>query len=75
MAFIAMFAFSIAADAQEWAYQGDYSEGLACVKDKNGNVAIPFNYTNAYSFQNGKAKVQDENREWRKIDKTGQFIE
>ena len=58
MAVIAMIAFSTAADAQEWAYQGDYSEGLACVKD-----------------QNGKAKVQDENREWRKIDKTGQFVE
>lgn len=29
MAVIAMIAFSTAADAQEWAYQGDYSEGLA----------------------------------------------
>ena len=34
-----------------------------------------FNYTHASSFQNGKAKEQAENREWRKIDKTGQFIE
>ena len=35
MVLLAIFAFQNA-DAQEWAYQGSFSEGRACVKDKNG---------------------------------------
>jgi hypothetical protein len=43
--------------------------------DKTGKVIIPFNFKNAYSFEKGKAKVQDADRQWRKIDKTGKYIE
>ena len=38
MALVAMFAFSTVADAQQkWAYQSDFDEGMACVKDDQGN--------------------------------------
>ena len=36
MALFAMFAFNLVANAQKWAYQADFNEGRACVKDKNG---------------------------------------
>ena len=85
MALVAVFAFSTVAMAQtKWAYQSNYSEGMACVKndqgkygyiDKTGKVVIPFQFEEAYSFEKSVAKVQDENRVWRKIDKTGKYIE
>ena len=36
MALFAMFAFNLVAHAQKWAYQADFNEGRACVKDKSG---------------------------------------
>ena len=123
LAVIAMFAFNTVADAQKWAYQADFVEGRACVKDKNGKwgfidesgkvivpctwrdvkhfkeglapvenqdelygyvdlngkLVIPCQWENAYSFERGVAKVQikleDYTRVWKKIDKTGKFIE
>ena len=72
-------------------FGGFFSEGLAPVGiredystkygyiDKTGKVVIPCQWENAYSFENGKAKVQvkleDGQRVWKKIDKTGKVIE
>ena len=43
--------------------------------DKSEKVVIPFKFKKAYPFEHGKARVQDENGNWRKIDKTGKFID
>ena len=82
MAFIAMFAFSIAADAQEWAYQGDYSEGLACVKDKNGKWGfideqgklVGQMWRSVKYFQEGLGAVETEDEYWGYVDKTGKLV-
>ena len=63
----------------------DFSEGLAvaAVKkenwgwgfiDKNGNTVIPFQYEQAYDFQNGLAAVKNDNQLWGFIDKKGNQI-
>lgn len=120
---MALAAMTMAVSAQQkWAYQSDYDEGRACVKDANGKwghideqgklvgqmwrnvnyfqeglapvknqdelwgfvdktgkVVIPLQWEEAYSFKNGKAKVQvkqdDGQRVWKKIDKTGKYVE
>ena len=66
---------------------GWFSEGLAVVSksidywlkygyiDKTEKVVIPFKFKKAYPFEHGKARVQDEDGNWRKIDKTGKFID
>ena len=43
--------------------------------DKTEKVVIPFKFKKAYPFEHGKARVQDEDGNWRKIDKTGKFID
>ena len=118
MMFVAFAAMCVTANAQKWAYESNYTEGIACVKDANGKwghineqgklvgqmwrnvkyfqdglapvetqdekwgfvdksekVVIPFKFKKAYPFEHGKARVQDEHGNWRKIDKTGKFIE
>jgi len=61
-----------------------FQDGLAPVSeddktfgyiDKTEKVVIPFKFKKAYPFEHGKARVQDEDGNWRKIDKTGKFID
>ena len=58
MMFVAFAAMCVTANAQKWAYESNYTEGIACVKDANG-----------------KWGHINEQGNWRKIDKTGKFIE
>jgi WG containing repeat len=65
----------------------DFSEGLAAVNrgakchmggkwgyvDKEGDVALPFKYTFASQFKNGRACVEEEG-EWKSIDNKGNGI-
>ena len=66
-----------------WDYKGDYREGLAFVKDKNGkygfvdktgNLVIPCQWEWAGGFKNGKARVGDNNGKAFYIDKTGKKV-
>ncbi len=75
----------------QFVYGGWFSERLAAVAvvkdytwkygyiDKTGKIVIPCQWENAYSFENGKAKVQvkleDGTRVWKVIDKTGNYVE
>ncbi len=68
----------------QWELQGDYSEGLAGVKDANGKwgyideagkVVIPCQWNVAWSFKNGRALVWDSNNKEHYIDKTGKVVE
>ncbi|MBP5136992.1 MAG: WG repeat-containing protein, partial [Paludibacteraceae bacterium] len=75
----------------QFVYGGWFSEGLAAVAisadysikygfiDKTGKIVIPCQWENAYSFEKGVAKVQvkldDGTRVWKKIDKTGKYVE
>jgi hypothetical protein len=72
----------------QFVYGAHFSEGLAAVAvegykygyiDKTGKIVIPCQWENAYSFERGVAKVQvkqeDGQRVWKKIDKTGKYIE
>ena len=75
----------------QFVYAYWFSEGLAAVAiredysrkygyiDKTGKIVIPCQWENAYSFEHGIAKVQvlteDGQRVWKKIDKTGKYIE
>ena len=36
MMFVAFAAMCVTANAQKWAYESNYTEGIACVKDANG---------------------------------------
>ena len=67
----------------EYEDASDFSEGLACVCDKEsdygyidreGNVVIPFKWFTASTFRNGVAEVQDENFNSYLIDKEGNLI-
>lgn len=60
----------------------NFSDGLLCVRNKDGKigylnksgkVAIPFVFDDAFSFQNGVAKVEKGNKKYR-IDKNGNEI-
>lgn len=59
-----------------------FHEGIACVKidnkwgaiDKNGNVIIPFNYTELEAFNEGFAKVKGDNNKYGFINKQGEVV-
>ena len=60
----------------------DFSEGLAVIEkgflwgyiDKTGKAVIPFQFEEAGSFTNGRARVQANDGKWGYIDKTGQVV-
>ena len=67
----------------QWKMRGDYSEGLAAVRDDNwrcgfinktGKVVIPCQWKGAGSFSEGSAFVIDDNGKRVMIDKTGKII-
>ena len=69
--------------AIEYEDASDFSEGLACVCDRDsdygyidreGNVVIPFKWFTASPFKNGVAEVQDEDLNCYLIDKKGRLI-
>ena len=67
----------------KWKAVGDYSEGLAAVKDANdkwgyidktGRLVIPCQWKDAGWFIEGQALVRDANGNWVEIDKTGKVV-
>ena len=67
----------------EWLMIGDFSEGLACVKDgndkwgvidKEGKVIIPCQWEEISYFSEGLAVVMDENGKYGFIDKGGNVV-
>lgn len=83
MALVAVFAFSTVAMAQtKWAYQSNYSEGMACVKndqgkwghvDEQGNQVGQM-WRNVKYFQDGLAPVETQDEKWGFVDKTGKLV-
>lgn len=66
-----------------WQYAGEFSEGLARVKDdffkwgfidKMGNIAIPCRWPNARGFSEGLARVWDDHYKNGFIDKEGKVV-
>ena len=74
MVLVAVFAISTAASAQtrKWAYQSDYEEGMACVKDDQGKWGhideqgklVGQMWRNVKYFQEGLAPVENEDELW-----------
>ena len=67
----------------QWKDQGDFSEGLAWVRDANGKhgyidkkgkVVIPCQWNVAGPFSKGLTEVKDANGKWHQIDKTGKIV-
>jgi len=68
---------------KKWEVRGDFSEGLAVVRDYNdkygfidqtGKLVIPCQWKDAFSFSEGLAAVKDTNDKWGFIDKTGKLV-
>ena len=76
MVLVAVFAISTAASAQtkKWAYQSDYEEGMACVKDDQGKLVIPCKYRSAAWFSEGLSAVTENYNDYGYIDKTGKVV-
>ena len=84
MVLVAVFAISTAASAQtkKWAYQSDYEEGMACVKDDQGKWGhideqgklVGQMWRNVKYFQEGLAPVENEDELWGFVDKTGKVV-
>lgn len=67
----------------QWVWKNDYSEGLACVIDKNnrygfidkfGTLVIPCLWKRAFSFDGGLAMVENDQGKYGYIDKTGKLV-
>ena len=83
MMFVAFVAMCVTANAQKWAYESNYTEGIACVKDANGKWGhineqgklVGQMWRNVKYFQDGLAPVETQDEKWGFVDKTGKFID
>ena len=80
---MALAAMTMAVSAQQkWAYQSDYDEGRACVKDANGKWGhideqgklVGQMWRNVKYFQEGLAPVENQDEFWGFVDKTGKVV-
>ena len=83
MALVALFAVNTVADAQKkWAYQTDFTEGMACVKDDKGKWGhideqgklVGQMWRSVKYFKDGLAPVENDDEKWGFVDKTGKLV-
>lgn len=79
---MAMMALTMTVSAQQWAYQSNFNEGRACVKDANGKWGhineegqlIGQMWRSVKYFQDGLAPVMNQDELWGFVDKTGKVV-